>query len=155
MKIPSSIAVAAFAVALSSCSGSRQEIPPISLQDKLAVVAFHFDGFSDPAATPEGRRVKERGPGDSPRADPSSLADEQVALDSVWTRFSAGIPAALGASIVPTGEVVANPAYAGLPGKVPAGLEPVGLKPVSIADTAGLRNLAAALDARRLLLVEG
>lgn len=158
MKIPSSLAAIPFAAAVFSCSASRQGIPPISMQDNLAVVAFHFDGFFDPVAAPDEYRRAERGPGISPRADAGSLDDEQVALDSVWAKFQAGLPAALGASIEPLGGVVSNPAYARFPMRDPSrskGLEPSGgFKPVSIADTAGLRNLALALGANTLVLVE-
>lgn len=157
MKIQSSLALAAVSTLL-SCSSSRQGIPPISLQDKLALVAFHFDGFSDASADPGEFRRVERGPGTSPRLDAVSLADEQIALDSVWAKFEVGLPAALGASIASLQEVVSNPAYAQFPARDPSrskGLEPGGgFKPVSIADTAKLRNLALALGATRLLLVE-
>jgi hypothetical protein len=156
MKIPSSSAVVAFAALLSSCSASRQGIPPIPLQDKLAVVAFHFDGFSDPEAAATRSRPRERGPGASPRRDALSLADEQVALDSVWARFQAGLPAALGASVASMEEVASNPAYAQLPTAQvrPGGSEPSGFKAVDVTDEAGLRALSAGLGARRLLLVE-
>jgi hypothetical protein len=122
------------------------------------VVSVHFDGFSDASAAPDESRRKEHGPGLDTHQDPASLADEQAALDSVWSRFGAGLPAALGASIEPIEEVVSNPAYAQLPGNDSSrskGLEPSGgLKPVSIADPAKLQSLAQALGASRLLFVE-
>ena len=157
MKIPSHLAILPVA-ALVSCSASRQGIPPLSLQDKLAVVAFHFDGFSDASAAAGERHREEHGPGTSPRTDAASLSDEQAALDSVWTKFEAGLPAALGASIVSLRDVVSNPAYSEFPARDSSrtkGLEPSGgLRPVSLSDTAKLGNLAKALGATRLLLVE-
>jgi hypothetical protein len=158
MKIPSPIAALPFAMALFSCSASRQGIPPLSFQDKLAVVAFHFDGFSDASSEPGERHRVERGPGTSPRSDAASLSDEQLALDSVWIRFQAGLPAALGTSILPSQEVVSNPAYSEFPAHEPSatkGLEPTsGFRSVEFSDTAKLRNLALSLGANKLLLVE-
>jgi len=158
MKIPTQFAILPFAATVLSCSSSRPGIPPIPLQDKLAVVSVHFDGFSDASAAPDESRRKEHGPGLDTRQDAASLSDEQVALDSVWARFGAGLPAALGTSVEPLDEVVSNPAYAQMPANDSSrskGLEPSGgLKPVSIADPAKLQSLAQALGASRLLFVE-
>jgi len=158
MKIPSSLAILPFAATVLSCSSSRPGIPPIPLQEKLAVVSVHFDGFSDASAAPDERRRAEHGPGTDLHPDPASRSDEQVALDSVWSRFGAGLPAALGATIEPVEEVVGNPAYAQFPANDSArsqGLEPSGgLKPISIGDAAKLQSLAQSLGASRLLFVD-
>jgi|GEM_PF-2420635 hypothetical protein len=158
MKITTQFAILPFAATVLSCASSRPGIPPIPLQDKLAVVSVHFDGFSDASAAPDESRRKEHGPGLDTHQDPASLADEQMALDSVWARFGAGLPAALGASIEPPEEVVSNPAYAQIPANDSSrskGLEPSGgLKSVSLADAARLQSLSQALGASRLLFVE-
>lgn len=168
MKSHSLLAALSCAAFLSSCAAVQQSIPPVAAPEKIALVGFQL-GKSITAEAEIGKDQEHDGGPGLLQKDSSYYADHQAALDSLWAKFQTGLPAALGASVVPVSEVVSQPKYAEILqyeplkilGKdvslqtnylVPKG----GLRYVSTdkKDTAKLRELAEALGVKKLLVVE-
>lgn len=167
MKSHLPLAALSFTVLLTSCAGVKQSIPPVPAPEKLALVGFQLD--KSITATEIGKdQEHDSGPG-LLQKDSSYYADHQAALDSIWAKFQVGLPAALGADLLPVSDVVSNPKYAELlqydPIKIlgkDVSLQHNYLKPkgglryvsTSTKDTAKLRELAEALGVKKLLVVE-
>jgi len=154
------------AALLCSCAGVPQMIPPVPAPEKVALVSFSLDKSITAQGDLDHPKEHDAGPG-LLQKDSSYYSDHQAALDSLWERFQAKLPASLGIQLVPTADVTSNAKYQELTVHVPNKLllkdvapgadmlEPRGgLKFVDIADTAKLRALTEALGVQRLLLID-
>jgi hypothetical protein len=168
MKLSTALTAISSGALLFSCAGVPQTIPPIPAQEKVAIVTFDLDKSITAEAEIGKQQEHDAGPG-LLQKDSSYYADHQAALDSVWSKFQAALPGALGATIVPVSEVVANPKYLEVTTYAPKKilgqdvsieknyLQPKnGLRYITAydSDTARLHALSEALGVKKLLIVE-